>query len=66
MASSAELLSTSAASHDAGVSSETIRQWVRGGRLPAQRTPLGALIDPADLGRLISQREAQRTQGRTV
>ena len=63
MASIAELLSTSEASHVAGVSGETIRQWVRGGRLPAQRTPLGALIDPADLGRLIAQREAQRREG---
>ena len=46
-----ELLSTSAASHLAGVSAVTIRAWVRDGRLPAQTTPLGALIQRSDLDR---------------
>ena len=47
----------SEAARVAGVSVDTIRGWVRAGILPAERTPLGNLIDARDLGRLIQARE---------
>lgn len=53
-------LTTSEAARAAGVSAESIRGWVRSGRLSAERTALGALIDPASLGALIAEREAAR------
>jgi len=59
-------LTTSEAARAAGVSSETVRQWMRLGRLAYEPTALGALIDAAALGRLIAAREAQRTQGRNA
>ena len=50
-------VTTSEAARASGVSEQTIRTWVRAGILPAERTPLGALIDARDLGRLIQARE---------
>lgn len=60
------MLSTSEAARAAGVSEQTIRVWMRTGRLSAQQTPLGALIDPVALGRVIAVREAaqRETQAR--
>jgi len=55
----ADRLTTSEAARAAGVSSETIRSWLRGGRLAHEPTALGALIDAASLGRLIGAREAR-------
>ncbi len=57
------LLSTSEAARAAGVSAETIRKWAQSGRLPAQVTPLGLLINPPDLHQLLRER---RTAGRLV
>ncbi len=57
-------LTTSEAARAAGVSEQTIRVWLRTGVLPHERTPLGALIDAADLGRLISEREARQRERR--
>ena len=59
----ADRLTTSEAARATGVSAETVRAWLRAGRLPCEPTPLGRLIDPADLGRLIGEREAQRREG---
>jgi hypothetical protein len=58
MVATVDLLSTSTAARAAGVSAESIRAWIRTGRLPAQATPIGALIDPADLYRALALREA--------
>ncbi len=40
-------LTTSSAARLLRVSEQTVRVWVRDGRLPAEITPLGALFDPA-------------------
>ena len=66
MAATIDRLTTSEAARAAGVSAETIRAWLRAGRLAHEPTALGALIDAASLGRLIAAREAQRTQGRNA
>jgi excisionase family DNA binding protein len=52
-----ERLTTSEAARLAGVSKQSIRSWMRAGRLPHEVTPLGALIDPADLDALLLARE---------
>ena len=49
-------LTTSEAARRAGVSGETLRGWLRSGRLPSTETRLGRLIDPADLERVIATR----------
>lgn len=54
----AELLTTTEAARVAGVSEQTVRQWMKSGKLPYTETKLGGLIDPVRLGRLLSQREA--------
>ena len=58
MVSLGEMLTTAEAGRIAGVSEQTIRLWMRSGKLPSTKTKLGALIDPVRLGRLLSQREA--------
>jgi|SoiMethySBSTD1v2_1073268.scaffolds.fasta_scaffold985155_3 hypothetical protein len=56
-----ERLTTSSAARVAGVGEQTIRAWMRSGRLAFESTPLGALIDRASLGQIIAAREqAQR------
>lgn len=55
-------LTTGAAARAAGVSEQTIRTWMRSGRLPAEQTPLGALIDRAALGQIIAEREAAQRE----
>jgi predicted site-specific integrase-resolvase len=61
----AELLTTAAAARAAGASEQTVRLWMKSGRLPFTATKHGALIDPVTLGRLIGQREqAQREKPR--
>jgi hypothetical protein len=62
MPATAELLSTSAAARAAGVSAESIRAWVRAGRLQARQTPIGMLVDPLSLGRVIAAREADQRE----
>jgi predicted site-specific integrase-resolvase len=57
-----ERLTTSAAARIAGVSAETVRAWVRAGRLAVISTPLGMLIDRASLGHLIAEREATQRE----
>ena len=56
-------LTTGAAARAAGVSEQTIRQWLKSGRLAHETTPLGRLIAAESLGMLISQREAARREG---
>jgi hypothetical protein len=53
-----ERLTTSSAARAAGVGEQTIRTWMRTGRLAFESTSLGALIDRASLGQLIAEREA--------
>lgn len=50
-------LRTGEAARLIGVSEQTIRAWVRDGRLPATRTPLGALVDAAAVAQLAAERE---------
>src|SRR5215211_3057192 len=45
MVASADRLTAAQAAPVLGVSEQTVRVWTRTGRLPAQRTPLGALLD---------------------
>ena len=61
-----EMLTTSAAARRAGVSEQTIRSWMRRGLLAAEQTPLGALLDAADVDAAIAERERrQRERVRT-
>jgi predicted site-specific integrase-resolvase len=55
-----ERLTTASAARVAGVGEQTIRNWMRTGRLAFESTPLGALIDPASLGAVIADRERNR------
>ncbi len=55
-------LTPSEAARVAGVSVDTVRGWLRAGRLPYEATKYGALINAADLGRLISEREAAQRE----
>jgi excisionase family DNA binding protein len=55
-------ITTSEASRIAGVSEGTIRSWLRSGRLPHQRTPLGALISPLALAEVIAVRERRQRE----
>jgi hypothetical protein len=54
------LLTTSEAARRAGVSSTSIRTWLKAGLLQAQSTPLGALIAPQDLDQVLAARDAAR------
>lgn len=66
VAQMSDLLTTSEAARVAGVSSNSIRVWLRAGLLTAQSTPLGALIDPTELGQVIAAREqSQRERAKT-
>ena len=56
-----EMLTTSAARR-AQCSEAKIRSWLRSGQLDHQATALGALIDAADLDRLVAERERRREQ----
>jgi len=50
------------------VSQESIRQWVRLGKLDCVETPLGRLFDPTEVERLARQRmldKAHRSQDET-
>ena len=58
-------LTPSEAARVAGVSVDTVRGWLRAGRLPYEATKYGALIDAGDLGRVIAQREALARERRT-
>jgi excisionase family DNA binding protein len=58
------LLTPSEAARIAGVSADSIRSWLRSGRLASTATPLGRLIDPYALDQLISEREAARRRRR--
>lgn len=63
-----ERLTTSTAARVAGVSEQSIRLWMRSGRLAYESTPLGALIDRGSLGQLIGERERlarQRARARS-
>ena len=51
----------------AGVSEQSVRQWVRAAILRPEVTPLGALFSPEEVGALIASREAaqrERAAGR--
>ena len=58
-------LTVSQAARCAGVSEQTIRAWLRSGVLRHERTALGRLIDAADLGALIDERERRLRERRT-
>ncbi len=57
-------MTTSEVARMVGVSEQSVRQWTRAGVLRAERTPLGSLYDPAEVGRLIAERERRQRQQR--
>ena len=57
-------LTTSAAARRAHVAPDTIRLWVRLGRLPAEQTPLGMLVRMEDLDRFLRERAARHSTQR--
>ncbi len=61
-----ERLTTGQAARAAGVSEQTIRQWLKAGALQYEQTPLGRLIDARSLGRLLTAREATRRARTTL
>jgi len=61
LTSTDELLSTGQAARRAGVSREAVAQWIRLGRLNAVSTPLGKLVRPDDLDRVVTQRKERRS-----
>ena len=56
-----DMLTTSEAARLIGVSAETIRAWLRDGRLPCIDTRLGALIARRDVEMVIARRAAEQT-----
>ena len=63
MLATAEQLTTAQAARALGVSEQTVRVLTRAGTLPAQFTPLGALLDGQAVHDRAVQREA-RARGR--
>jgi len=55
-------LTPSAAARVAGVSEQTLRAWLKSGRLPHSSTPLGRLVDRADLDQFLARRRAQESR----
>ena len=53
-----EQLTPTQAAHRLGLSPQRVKQLLTTGQLPCVRTPLGALIDPEDVDRLITERAA--------
>ena len=53
-----ERLTPTQAAHRLGLSPQRVKQMLAAGQLACLRTPLGALIDPEDLDRLIAERAA--------
>lgn len=53
-----QVLSPSQAARELQVSRECIHLFIRSGKLPATRTPLGYLLDSASVARLRAEREA--------
>lgn len=53
---SGRYLSPSQAARRAGVSDQLVRIWMRTGKLPCIRTPIGRLVDIRDLDELIDAR----------
>jgi excisionase family DNA binding protein len=45
------------------ISVEALRQWLRQGRLPHVRTPLGRLVPRDAVERLAAEREQQKSKG---
>ena len=54
-------LTTTRAAHRLGVSAERVRQLLSAGRIAHVRTPLGRLLDPADVERLATERRRSRS-----
>jgi len=53
-----DLMSTSEAARCLGVAAETLRGWVRQGKITGRVTPLGLLFDAGDVHDLAAAREA--------
>jgi len=57
-----DFLTPSQAARRLEVSTQMVNRWMAVGRLPALTTPLGRLLDPADVGRLAEERKRQRAE----
>jgi hypothetical protein len=55
-----ELLSPAQAARRAGVSEQSIVNWFDTGRVAGFKSPLGRLIDPVSLDRVVAERAARR------
>jgi excisionase family DNA binding protein len=53
-----DLMSTSEAARALGVAAETLRSWVRAGKIAGRPTPLGLLFDADVVHDLAAQRDA--------
>jgi excisionase family DNA binding protein len=60
MAELRDYLRPSEAARKLGISVELLRQWLRDGRLPHVRTPLGRLVPVAEVERLAAERQQQK------
>ena len=58
-----ERLTTAQAARRANVSEQSIRSWVKSGRLRAETTPYGSLVDASDLDDVIADRAIAQRQG---
>jgi predicted site-specific integrase-resolvase len=58
-----EYIGPSEAGRIAGVSSQTIRDWVAAGKLPALHTSIGRVFEAATVERLALERAAQQQFG---
>lgn len=56
-------MSTSEAARVLGVASETLRAWVKQGKVPARQSPLGLLFDASAVHRFAADRERARREG---
>lgn len=57
MITTATEMGTSEAARCLGIASETLRSWVRQGKITARVSPLGLLFDAHEVHRLAAERE---------
>ena len=66
MPATATEMSTSEAARCLGVASETLRTWVRAGKIAARESPLGLIFDAQVVHDLAAKRERQAREKATT